>query len=171
MKTSAFVLGMAIAGAGVSVSAGRGAVSTQDVNACAMVTASDVQSLAAKMSVGEGVPSAQPAIGAVSCRYTWGAGVDKRTVNVVVTDQARMFPGMNADQIKQRLAASVKAGTTDAVIADVGQGAVFKADSPYYATATAVVKGRILEVHVDGLDARQKKDELVSLLKTAAARF
>src|SRR6476469_4409917 len=133
LKTPVFVIGLAIVGAGVAVAARESA--TQQMNACALATASDVQSLAAKMSVGEGVPSAQPAIGAVSCRYTWGAGVDKRTVNVVVTDQARMFPGMNADQIKQRLAASVKAGTTDAVIADVGQGAVFKADSPYYATA------------------------------------
>jgi len=171
-KTPALILIVALAGAGGRVTAYGGRVaSEQNVSPCALVTASDVQSLAAKSSVGEGVAGAQPGSGAVSCRYTWGAGVDKKTVSVVVTDQAKIFPGLSPDQVKQRLAASIKTGTTDALIPDVGQGAVFKADSPYYATATAVVKGRILELHVDGLDARQEKDALISLLKTAAARF
>jgi len=92
-------------------------------------------------------------------------------VNVVVTDQSRMFPGLGADQVKQRFVASVRAGTADAIIPDVGQVAVFKADSPYYANATASVKGSIIEVQVDGLVARDKKDVVISLLKSAVGKF
>ena len=83
----------------------------------------------------------------------------------------RMFPGMSPDQIKQQLLESVKPGTADAVISDVGEAAVFKSDSPLYATATAFLKGRILQVHLDGVDAREKKDQAIALLKSAASRL
>ena len=78
---------------------------------------------------------------------------------------------MSPDQIKPRLLESVKPGTAEAVISDVGEAAVFKFDSPYYATATALLKGRILEVHLDGLVAREAKDQAIALLKSAAARL
>ena len=48
---------------------------------------------------------------------------------------------------------------------------MFKFDSPYYATATAFLKGRILEVHLDGLDARDEQDQAIALLKSAASRL
>jgi hypothetical protein len=48
---------------------------------------------------------------------------------------------------------------------------VFKPDSPVYASATAFVKGRIVGVHLDGIDAREKKDQLIGLLKSAASRL
>jgi hypothetical protein len=35
----------------------------------------------------------------------------------------------------------------------------------------ASLKGKILEVHVDGQVARDKKDQVISLLKTAASRL
>ena len=89
MKTTAFVLGMAVAGAGGPVTAsGVVAVSVQAPNPCALLTASDIQSLAPKASVGEGVPAAASAIGAQSCRYKAGAGVNRLTVNVVVSVQS-----------------------------------------------------------------------------------
>ena len=78
---------------------------------------------------------------------------------------------MTPDQIKQRLLQSVKPGTTEEVISDVGEAAVFKSDSPYYATATAFLKGRILEVHLDGSVAREQKDQAIALLKSAASRL
>ena len=34
------------------------------------------------------------------------------------------------------------------VISDVGEAAVFRSDSPLYATATAFLKGRILVLHL-----------------------
>ena len=82
-----------------------------------------------------------------------------------------MFPGMTPDQIKQRLLASVKAGTHDAVIPEIGDAAVFKPDSFVYAVATAFVKGRILQVQLDGSDAHDKKDQVIGLLKSAASRL
>jgi hypothetical protein len=36
---------------------------------------------------------------------------------------------------------------------------VFRPDSVGYATTIAFVKGRILQVHLDGLDARERKDQ------------
>jgi hypothetical protein len=44
-------------------------------------------------------------------------------------------------------------------------------DSPLYATATAFLKGRFLRVHLDGLVAREKKDQAIELLKSAASRL
>jgi hypothetical protein len=78
---------------------------------------------------------------------------------------------MNPDQIKQQLLASVRPGTAESVISDVGEAAVFRSDSPLYATATAFLKGRILGVHLDGLIAREKKDQAIALLKSAASRL
>ena len=78
---------------------------------------------------------------------------------------------MSPDQIKQQLLGSVKPGTAEEVISDVGEAAVFKSDSPYYASATAFLKGRLLEVHLDGVVAREEKDQAIALLKSAASRL
>ena len=78
---------------------------------------------------------------------------------------------MTPGQIKQRLLESVKPETADAVISDVGEAAAFKSESAYYATATAFVKGRLVLVSVDGVDAREKKDQAIALLKSAASRL
>jgi hypothetical protein len=82
-----------------------------------------------------------------------------------------MFPGMSPDQIKQRLVESVRVGLSGEVISDVGEAAVFKSDSPFYASATASLKGRILEVNVDGFVARERKDQVIALLKSAVSRL
>lgn len=78
---------------------------------------------------------------------------------------------MTPDQVKQRLLASFRAGTHDAVIPQIGDAAVFKPASFVYAGATAFVKGRILQVHLDGLGALEKKDQVIGLLKSAASRL
>ena len=148
-----------------------GTVSAQALNACALLTNDEIQPLAANASVADGVSSSLPAFGSVGCRYTWGVGTNRFQLAVVVNEASRMFPGMSADQIRLRLLESVKAGTADAVISDIGEAAVFKSDSPYYATATALLKGHLLEVHFDGLVAREKKDQAIALLKSAASRL
>ena len=144
-------------------------VSAQAPDACALLTTGDVQSFAA--SAGEGVPSAIASMNYSTCQYAWGAGTDRFKLGVIVQDASRMFPGMAPDQIKQLLLKSVKPETTDAVVTDIGEAAVFKSDSAYYATATAFLKGRILVVTLDGLDAREKKDQAIALLKSAASRL
>jgi hypothetical protein len=170
--TAAVVLAFAIVGAGLSSpSGGGGIVSAQALNPCTLLTPGEVQSLSGKESVPDGVPSSLEALGSMTCRYAWGIGADRFKLDVVVNDASRMFPGMSPDQIKQRLLQSVRAGTADAAISDVGEAAVFRADSALYAGATAISKGRILEVQADGFVAREKKDQVIALLKSAVSRL
>ena len=82
-----------------------------------------------------------------------------------------MFSGMPPDMVKPALQALVAAGTADALIPEVGDAAIFKADSPAYVCASGYLKGRILQVRLDGSEAREKKDQVIGLLKTAASRF
>jgi hypothetical protein len=112
-----------------------------------------------------------PAQEVFTCRYTWGAGTERYTFAVSVNSVSRMFVGMTGDAVKQHIVSSIKPGTADATIPDIGEAAVFRADSPVYAGASAYLKGRLLQVHLDGLDAREKKDQLISLLKAAASRL
>ena len=169
---SAFVLGLAMVATGVSSPGGvDGTVSAQTPNPCALLTNDEIQPVAGNASVGDGVASSLQSFNYVNCRYTWGVGTGRFKLDVIVYDASGRFPGMSPDQIKQWLLESVKPGTAEAVISDIGEAAVFKSDSPYYATATAFLKGRILEVHLDGLVAREEKDEAIALLKSAASRL
>ena len=146
-------------------------MSAQEPSACALLVDDELKPLAVTTSVGTGVSNSVPSYGFASCRYAWGDGIDRLKLVVTVTDTSRIFPGMTPDQIKQRLLASVKAGTDDAVIPEVGDAGVFKPDSFVYATATALVKGRLLQVQLDGRGAPEKKDQVIGLLKSAATRL
>ena len=168
----AFALGLAMAGAGVfSPADGSGTVSAQAPNPCALLKVEEIQPLSPKANIVDGVSSSLPAAGSMTCRYTWGVGASRFKLDVIVNEATRMFPDMSSDQVKQRLLESARAETADAVISDVGDAAVFKSDSPLYASATAALKGRILEVHLDGFVAREKKDQVIALLKSAASRL
>jgi len=160
---AAFALALAMVTAGSTVRA-------QAPNPCALLTNDDVQSFA-NASVGDGVPSSVPSANYAGCRYAWGGGTGRFKLGVSVHDASRMFPGMTPDQIKQLLQKSVKPETADAVIPDIGEAAVFTSDSAYYATATAMLKGRILQVNLDGEVAREKKDAAIALLKSAVSRL
>jgi hypothetical protein len=167
---------IALALAALIVTAGfwpgvHGIVSAQEPNPCALLTDDDLKSVAAPESSAVGVSSAAPSYGYSNCRYGWGEGNDRLKLVVSVSDAARIFPGMTPDQIKQRLLESVKAGTNDTVVSEVGDAAMFKPDSFVYAVATAFVKGRILQVQLDGLGAVEKKDQVIGLLKSAASRL
>jgi len=147
------------------------ATQAQASTPCAVLTADDVKPLASLASVEAGVALSFAPAGYSACRYAWGAGLDRYKLEVSVSEGSRMFTGASADGIKQGLLATVRPETADSTIPDVGDAAVFKADSPAYAYATAYVKGRIVQVHLDGLDARTKKDQVIALLKTAASRL
>jgi hypothetical protein len=172
INLTAFTLGLALVATGASLP-GRfdGTVSAQALNPCALLTTDEVDSLAPNTNVAAGVASSVPAYGYMTCRYTWGTGVGRFNLEIAVADPSRMFAGVNPDQVKQRLLASVKAETSDAVISEIGEAAVFRPDSVADATATALVKGHILQVHLDGLFARERKDQIVGLLKAAAGRL
>ena len=146
-------------------------VSAQALNPCALLLDDEIKPLAEKTSVAAGVSQSPTFFGDATCRYAWGDGVDRYKLVVAVIEPSRMFPGLTPDQVKQRLLGSVRAGTHDAVIPEIGDAAVFKPDSSVYASATAFVKGRMLQVQLDGLGALDKKDQVIGLLKSAASRL
>ena len=162
---------LAMVSTGVAGSENGPALAAQAADPCALLTVEEIQPLANKMPVGNGMPSAIAAAGSSLCRFAWGTGATRHTLDVIVRDGARAFPGAGPDAIKQGLAASIKPETTDSAIADVGEAAVFKSDSPVFAYATAYLKGRILQVRLDGADARESKEQVVALLKSAAGRM
>ena len=170
-RATAFVLALAAVAAGASgVERGHGVVAAQASNPCALLTTDEIQPLAGNATIADGLPNTQAA-GWLRCRYAWGAGASRSTLDVSVNEAARMYPGVSPERIKQQLLESVRPETADAVIPDIGEAAVFRPDSPAYAAATAVIRGRILQVHLDGVYARDKKDQVIELLKLAAARL
>jgi len=166
---TAFVLALAAVATGVS-GGGRNTVAAQMPNPCALLTTDEIQPLAGNATIADGLPNS-PAAGSTRCRYAWGAGTGRFTLDVSVSEAAPMYADVSPERIKQQLLESVRPGTADAVIPEVGEAAVFKPDSPAYAGATAFIKGRILQVYLDGVYARDKKDQVIELLKLAAARL
>lgn len=166
----ALFLGLAITAGGASLP-GHGVVAAQGQNPCGLLTSDEVQALVPQEHVDEGVATAFPDINMFSCRYTWGTGTKRSTLAVFVSSAARRFAGMNPESIKQVLVSSIAPDTVDAAIPEVGEAAVFKAQSPVYVSASAYLKDRILQINLDGIDADLKKDQLISLLKSAASRM
>ncbi len=147
------------------------AVAAPGRNVCALLTAAEIQSVAPGVHVGDGVASTDP-IGSLNCRYLWEAG--DRTpgrLNVTVGDATRWFPGMSPDLIRQGVLKTARPGTADAVIRGVGEAAVFTSDAPIRAKTLAYLKGRILNVELEGPGARGKKDQVIALLRSAAGRI
>jgi hypothetical protein len=167
----ALALVLAFAGASLGTAAPGGIVAAQEPNPCALLTMDEVQALAPKDQIGKGVADTIQALSSFACRYTWGVGVNRYTLSVFVNPASRVFAGMNADSIKQGLLSSVVPETADAAIPEIGQAAVFRAYSPVYVSGNAYVKDRILQVTLDGFDAREKKGPVISLLKSAASRL
>jgi hypothetical protein len=169
---AAFTLGLALVGGGASCPGPlAGTLSAQGLNPCALLSDDEIKSLAAKTSVAAGVSNSPTSFGDATCRYGWGEGVDRYKLVVAVIEASRLFPGLTPDLIKQRLVESVRAGTHDAVIPEIGDAAVFRPDSFVYAIATAFVKGRVLQLQLDGVGALDKKDQIIGLLKSAASRL
>ena len=69
------------------------AVSAQAPNPCALLTSDEIESFAANASVGDGVASSLPSFEYATCRYAWGAGTGRFTLDVIVYDATRRFPG------------------------------------------------------------------------------
>ena len=144
-------------------------------NACGLLTIDEIQPLApVNEKIGDGVGGASQPGGRMTCRYEWGTGTGRYILNVIVADASVMFAGKSPDVIKQGLAAPAAmpaAGTVSEAIPGVGEAAAFTSDSPFLATTSAFMKGRILQLNLDGYDARDKKDQVIALLKAATARL
>ena len=164
-----FVAGLALAAGGV-LAAGGGSVLAQP-QTCGLLTGEEVQALAPKLTVSDAGVSGNQGGGAVTCRYRWGSGPGHFTLSLSVRPASRVFAGMDAAAIRQGVLATITPGSADEAIPDVGEAAAFKSYSSAYATASAYVKDRYLQVTLDGIDARDRKGQLIALLKSAASRL
>ena len=172
MTKNVLVVGVALA----MLSVGGSAVTAQKAgDACALLQAAEIQVLAGTGKVGAGQPSTDP-LGSRMCRYEWGTGNNvqrgQSTLDVSVTAMSKAYAGTDPALVRKGLLASVKAGDPNAaVIAAVGDAAIFQSNAPIRAVATALVKGNVLSVTFESADARAKKDQVIALLKAAAGRL
>jgi hypothetical protein len=163
---------LVIVAAGLSVHGnGAGTVIAQASGACGLLTTAEIQPLAPKMSIGDGIATSFEAVGFSACRYTWGTGASRYKLDVTVNDASRMFAGAAPDLIKKGLQSSVMPDTADAVVSDIGEAAVFKAESPLLVHGSTYLKGRILQIVLDGFDAGDMKNQVIALLKSASSRL
>ena len=162
------IIGLAIAAA--SLSSNGGAVLAQP-QTCGLLTGEEIQALAPNQTVTDAAASGNQGGGAVTCRYTWGSVTGRYTLSLSVRPASRVFVGMNGAAIRQGVLGTVIPGTADEAIPDVGEAAAFKSYSSVYATASAYLKDRYLQVTLDGIDARDRKGQLIALLKSAASRL
>jgi hypothetical protein len=166
----ALALGLALVAAATSEWNG-GAVSAQSSNACTLLNMDEIQALASDDLISDGAAIAIQPPDFSSCRYTWGAGAGRYTLAVSINSASRMFAGMSGDSIERSLLSPVVPETSDVAIPDVGEAAIFKAYSSVYVTASTYLKDRILQVNLEGVDAREKKEQLIALLRAAASRL
>lgn len=172
MRKTALVVGLAVSMLSAS---GFGVRAQQAGDACALLQAAEIQTLAGTAKVGAGKPSTD-ALGSRLCRYEWGTGATaqggRSVLDVSVTATSKAYPGTNTAVLRQGLLAQVKAGDPNAgVIAGVGDAAIYQSSAPILAVTTAFVKGNMLIVALESADARAKKDQVVALLKAAAGRL
>lgn len=186
-RTSVLVLMCAVIGAGAGARSWSTAVLAQASDPCALLMTSEIEDISGgeeprlwqkpfatqptRTTVANGVSSSNDAVGFATCQYAWGSGTFRFKLDVAVSDASRLSPAANPDLLRQHLQAMVKTGTAVEGITGAGDAAVFTSDSYYLATTTALVKGRLLRIQLDGLDARDKKDGMIRLLKAAAARL
>jgi hypothetical protein len=142
---------------------------------CVLLEAAEIQALAVKEKVGAG-QAGSDALGSRMCRYEWGTGGNvaggRSILDVSVTPTSKAYPGTNASLLRQGLLASVKAGDPNAaVIAGVGDAAIYQSNAPIRVETTALVKGNMLIVTFQSADARAKKDQVIALLKAGAGRL
>jgi hypothetical protein len=144
---------------------------TPPQNACGLLTSEELQVLVPKEHVPSGVANAITALEISSCRYTWGAGAGRMTLDITVSPVSGAYAGMNADAVKRALTSSIVPDTDDAAVADVGQAAVYRVYSAVYVGTSAYVKDHVLQINLDGIDATERKGQVVTLLKAVAGRL
>jgi hypothetical protein len=170
MMRIALVAGLTVALLGITASAVQ---AQKPGDGCSLLQGSEVQALAGSTKVGTGKPETD-ALGSRLCRYEWGTGANvphgQSFLDVSITPISKAFPGTDASVLRQGLLA--KAGPPNtAVIPAVGDAAIYESNDPIRVATTALVKGNMLIVTFESKDARAKKDQVIALLKAAAARL
>jgi len=155
--------------------AARLAAQAQAKDACSLLRPDEVQSVAPSTAIGNAV-STNDNLGSVVCTYRWSTGKTatpaQYAFQIVNGDPSRMFPAMSEAQIKEALLRPAKQNQADAsLVSGIGDAAVFKSESPTKSDVTAFLKGRIVTLSIEAPDARNRKDQLVALLKLASGRL
>jgi len=153
---------------------GSSAEAQKPADACALLKPAEIQALAGSAQVGPG--EADSAAFTRTCQYRWGAGGNVQSgrsyLNVSVSPMSDAFPGTDASLVQEGLLAKAKAGKPNAaVIAGIGDAAVYESDDPIRASTTALAKENLLIVTFESADGRARKDQVIVLLKAAAGRL
>ena len=142
---------------------------------CALLQPAEIQALAGSAKVSAGKPGTD-ASGARTCRYEWGTGGNvssgRSFLNVHITPASKGFAGTSLAVVRQGLLESAKAGAPNTgVIPGVGDAAIFDSTDPIRFSMTALAKGNMLLVELQTLKAKEKKDQMIALLKAAVGRL
>src|SRR5262245_15294728 len=160
MTKHALVVGLALASLSVN---GPDATAQKPGDGCAQLPADETQGPAGKEKAGPGKASSD-VLGSQLCRYEWGTGGNvangRSILDVGVTPTSKAYPGTNPSLLRQGLLARVKAGDPNAaVIAGVGEAAIYQSNAPIRIETTALVKGNMLYVTLQSPDARAKRGQ------------
>jgi hypothetical protein len=172
MTKNACVTGLVLA---VLVISGWAADAQKAGDACGLLQAAEIQTLAGSAKVGAGKASTD-ALGSLTCQYEWGTGGNVQSgrsyLSVSFTLISKAFPGMDASLVRQGLLGAAKAGKDNTgVIPGVGDAATYESNDPIRVRATALAKGNMLIVSFESSDARARRDQVIALLKAAAGRL
>ena len=141
-----------------------------DVKPCALLKSAEVRAVAGP-GAGDGVAGFDAPTGTHTCEYKWAVKNFSPSLQVLVSDAAKMYPGTDAETLKTGILAGARASKAVTVMPGVGEAAQYTADSPTKGTALAYLKGRIVTVVYQAPDAAAKKDQVVGLLKTVVSRL
>lgn len=171
MTTHALVAGLVL----VALEFSGSAVEAQKpADTCALLQPAEIQALAGGPKVGPG--KADSAAFTRVCNYEWRTGGNVQSgrsfLSVSVSPTSDAFPGTDPALVQQGLLAKAKAGEPNtAMIAGIGDAAVYESDDPIRVSTTALVKGNMLILKYESADARAKKGLVIVMLKAAAGRL
>jgi hypothetical protein len=144
---------------------------------CILLKPGEIQALAPKDKLVPGkLDTTAASIGSIACTYEWGSGGNaasgRHYLNVILMDAAKTFPGTPPNLIIQgMLGGSHDPKTVSNPLSGIGEAAMFESKSPINAQASAYAKGSVLQITFESPDARERKDQVIGLLKSAVGRL
>lgn len=143
---------------------GSGSQAKVPADACALLTADDVAKLSTTAGPGKKLTT-QPAQGQtiVACRWEWPEGVSTLDVKVM-----SLPAGVTTDMLKASFQAEIK--SNGRVLSGVGDFAIVESPISADAMVRVLVKGLEMDVELNGLGARDKQEQLITVAKAALGR-
>jgi len=143
---------------------GSGSLAKVPGDACALLIADDVAKLSTTAGPGKKLTNqAAPGQTIVACRWEWPEGVS--TLDVIVMS---LPAGVTTDTLKTSFQAEIK--SNGRVLGGVGDFAVVESPIAADAKVRVLVKGLWMDVELNGLGARDKQEQLITVAKAAVGR-